>query len=80
MKGLALVPAVALILSFAATAPSATTYGKAVTVTETTEVSQILDNPAQYLGKEVKVRVTNLQEGVILGVELRLRYSCVCRK
>jgi len=54
-----------VILSFVATmsvAASEKQYGKKLTVTETTKVSDIIANPAKYNGKKVKV------EGAIVGV------------
>ena len=41
---------------------AATEYGQGITVKEATKVSQILDNPDEYVGKEVKV------EGMIVAV------------
>jgi hypothetical protein len=52
------------VLVFAASLASAgaTTYGKPLTVKETTKISDILAKPEQYDGKRVKV------EGAVVGV------------
>jgi hypothetical protein len=45
----------ALVLAASFASAGATTYGKPLTVKETTKVSDILANPDQYNGKRVKV-------------------------
>lgn len=62
MKGTILAASLAAILALPLTAPAATEYGQSVTVKETTKVSEILDNPDKYIGKDVKV------EGMIVAV------------
>lgn len=52
---MAIVVGVFLLMAFNVQAKSMS-YGKGVTVTETTLVSAILANPAQYVGKKVKIR------------------------
>ena len=62
---LAFLPALCVVLPLAAIAAE---YGRPVTLEETTKVSEILDSPEQYLGREVKV------EGMI--VEVCARRGC----
>lgn len=52
----------ALVLAASLASAGATTYGKPLTVKETTKVSDILANPEQYDGKRVKV------EGAVVDV------------
>jgi hypothetical protein len=58
----------AALLTLPAAAEAATDYGQPITVQETTRVSDILDNPDQYIGKDVRV------EGMI--VEVCARRGC----
>lgn len=53
---------VALLVAAAAFAGSPKKYGKALSLKETTKVSEILDNPKAYDGKRVRV------EGVVVDV------------
>ncbi|PLX85395.1 MAG: hypothetical protein C0617_04830 [Desulfuromonas sp.] len=49
---------VALFLAVPAFAGEARTYGKGITLTETSKVSEILEHPEAFIGKTVKVRGT----------------------
>ena len=62
MKGTIVAVLAASILTLPPASRAATEYGQGVTVKETTKVSEILDNPGGYLGKDVKV------EGMIVEV------------
>ena len=68
MKGTIVAVLAASILTLPPASRAATEYGQGVTVKETTKVSEILDNPGGYLGKDVKV------EGMI--VEVCARRGC----
>lgn len=45
----------ALLLSFSLAQAKTTVYGKGVKLKETTKISALLENPASYLGKRVRV-------------------------
>ena len=62
MKGLIVAVLLALSLTLPLASRAATEYGRGITVKETTKVSEILDKPGEYVGKEVKV------EGMIVEV------------
>jgi hypothetical protein len=62
MKGTILAASLAAFLALPLTASAATEYGQPMTVKEIAKVSEILDNPEQYVGREVKV------EGMIVAV------------
>ena len=62
MKGTIVAALLASTLTLPLASRAATEYGQGVTVKEATKVSQILDNPDEYVGKEVKV------EGMIVAV------------
>lgn len=62
MKRTICAASLAAILALPLAAPAATEYGQPVTVEETTKVSEILDDPEKYVGKDVKV------EGMIVEV------------
>ena len=62
MKRAIVAASLAGILCLPLAASAATEYGRPVTLKETTKVSEILDNPGKYVGKEVKV------EGLIVAV------------
>mgnify|MGYP003574834158 CR=1 FL=1 len=62
MKGTILAASLAAIITLPLIATAATEYGQPMTVKATTKVSEILDNPEKYVGKEVKI------EGMIVAV------------
>ncbi len=62
MKSFLLAAAVLLLISCESAQFEGTGYGESVTLTKSTQISEILDNPSDFLGERVLV------EGTVVGV------------